>query len=105
MPANTSWSGKHLSFTPSDRARILRRDPVCKCSGWCGQHNGPCTNPSTIADHTLAQAAGGAHDWRTNSQGLCSPCHDIKTETEKTAGRIRNGKRRPPDTAKHPGLA
>ena len=55
------------------RAAILRRDPVCKS---CGRA------PSTVADHIRPLSWGG--DWsEDNGQGLCKPCHDRKTMTER----------------------
>ena len=104
---STSWNGTRTSFPPADRARILRRDKTCRCGG-CPDHDGPCDQPATIADHITPVAEGGTHDWRTNGQGLCGTsttgCHGHKTRAEQARGRIRKGKRRPPDTTKHPGL-
>lgn len=102
--STSSWSGDRRSFTTDDRRRILARDPICRCRG-CPDHNGPCTNPSTIADHIIPAAEGGPDDWRLNGQGLCGTsttgCHGHKTRTEQARGRTRKSRKRPTDN--HPG--
>lgn len=76
------WAGSHSrGFTTAQRARILRRDPVCRCLG-CREHGGPCAAPSTEADHVVPLSRGGAHD-EGNGQGLCRPCHRHKTFAER----------------------
>lgn len=89
---NTSWSGERTSFPPATRKRILKRDPVCVLCH---------VNPSTIADHEpnymtlVRRREPNPHDERFG-QGVCSPCHDIKTLAEAAAGRERmKGKRKP----------
>lgn len=76
---------------PRIRARILRRDPLCKV---CGQRL------STEVDHI---EPGDDHD-ETNLQGICSPCHAIKSAREggRAAAARRISARRPP--VPHPGL-
>lgn len=97
----TSWSGRRRSFPASVRRRILERDPVCRCAG-CPDHEGPCGQPSRIADHVVPWAEGGP-DTIENGQGLCPACHDHKTRAEIARGLARRPPmRRPP--ARHPGL-
>lgn len=93
---NTSWSGDRRAFPPSIRAAILRRDPVCVACG---------SRPSTIADHEpnyVELVRAGVPDPHSieYGQGMCKPCHDIKTATEQRAG--RNRWRLQPE--EHPGL-
>jgi len=90
-----SWSGTRVSFPPADRAKVLERDPVCRCRG-C-KHCTPtgCTAPSDEADHVTAVANGGSDDWRTNGQGLCSGCHLVKTLHEATSGAAEWRRRNP----------
>jgi 5-methylcytosine-specific restriction protein A len=57
------------------RARILRRDPLCKLA-----YPG-CTGTSTVADHIRPLAANGA-DTESNMQGACRSCSDKKTSQE-----------------------
>ncbi len=93
-----AWDGSHSrGFPTKTRARILKRDPVCRCPG-CRHHTGPCTQPSTDADHILNLARGGTNHIE-NGQGLCHPCHLIKTAHEAHAHRPKT--RRDPEP--HPG--
>lgn len=93
---NTSWSGRRSSFPSAIRKRILERDPICAI---CHEQT------STIADHepnymTLVRlGVPDPHDPKYG-QGLCSPCHDIKTLAEAAAGRKRMKGRREP--RRHP---
>lgn len=67
--------------------RILRRDPLCvRCLAM---------KPSIITvavevDHIIALHKGG-HDGDQNLQGLCIPCHRIKSAAEATAASRANG--------------
>jgi 5-methylcytosine-specific restriction endonuclease McrA len=55
------------------RKAVLARDPICKV---CDQAL------STEADHIVPREDGGAgHDLR-NLQGICSPCHWVKSGAE-----------------------
>jgi 5-methylcytosine-specific restriction protein A len=95
---NSSWSGQRRSFPTAMRTAILRMYPVCVA---CGRA------PSTVADHVVNHAEcirrGINPDTIANGQGMCSPCHDVKTKAEARAGRARQPReRRPPE--KHPGL-
>jgi 5-methylcytosine-specific restriction enzyme A len=99
----TAWTGSHSrGFPTSTRALILQRDPVCRCDGDCGRHQGRCTARSTIADHIVPKSAGGT-DHPANGQGLCGDCHGPKTQREAAAGRAKHSTRRPAEA--HPGLS
>lgn len=88
-------SANTRTLTPAERARfrrmVLDRDPVCVCNGWCGNHYGPCTNPATEADHIIPIGLGGAHHAGENGQGLCTPCHDTKSQHDNQ--RIREARK------------
>ncbi|MER5312899.1 HNH endonuclease [Streptomyces sp. NPDC002773] len=75
------------------RARVIARDPLCQICR---------VRPSVIADHIEAMT----DDHRLEAlQGVCEPCHRLKTSAEANAARAANpspGRRRPPET--HPGL-
>jgi 5-methylcytosine-specific restriction enzyme A len=58
------------------RERILRRDPLCQLG-----YAGICTGISTVCDHIVPLAAGGA-DSDANCQGVCEPCSNRKTSLE-----------------------
>ena len=102
VSTNTSWSGRRRAFPSSMRQTILRRDPTCQCSG-CPHCGGHCAARSTIADHKISHAECLRRDIEPdtidNGQGLCVPCHDHKTKTERQAG-IR--RLRPRRTPRHP---
>ncbi|MEM8619842.1 MAG: HNH endonuclease signature motif containing protein [Actinomycetota bacterium] len=89
-----SWSGRTRSFPGPVRRRILERDPICAA---CHQR------PSTIADHIVPVAEGGGDD-ESNGQGLCDPCHDVKTRSEIDRGRARRQARGQLPAERHPGL-
>lgn len=101
MVSTGSWSGNRRAFPAKLRTRILKRDPVCRCTG-CTHHDGRCTKPSTVADHIIPVAEGGT-DTLANGQGLCASCHDAKTRAEIKRGLARRPKRRRA-SEKHPGL-
>lgn len=97
-----AWQGSHSTgFPPAARRAILARDRRCRCSGCRRCASSGCRRPSTTADHITPVAEGGS-DGVDNGQGLCSPCHDTKTQTEAARGRARNAPRRQPE--RHPGL-
>ncbi|WP_395391584.1 HNH endonuclease signature motif containing protein [Novosphingobium sp. BL-8A] len=65
------------------RAIVLREEPLCR----------PCQeegriSASTIADHIKPLAEGGTGD-RENYQGICAPCHRIKTAAEAKRAQAR----------------
>ena len=76
------------------RTKTLMRDPICRL-GYPG-----CTVVSTMADHVIGIASGGV-DTLENLQGVCSSCHALKTQTERTAGRWPSTRTRPRE--QHPG--
>lgn len=60
------------------RKLVLARDPICK-----GYPRGKrCWKASTVADHIIPLAAGGAAFDMENLQGLCAACHILKTMDE-----------------------
>jgi len=66
------------------RAQVLKEEPLCR----------PCLDagrvtPSTIADHKIPKAEGGTDD-RENYQGICDPCHQVKTAEEASRARARS---------------
>lgn len=65
------------------RERVLIEEPLCR----------PClaegrTSATTIADHIVPKAEGGT-DERDNYQGICKPCHKLKTAAESGRSRRR----------------
>lgn len=103
-----SWSGTRRSFPKRTRARILRRDPHCKLA-----IEGVCTGTSTEADHITPHAQALALGWPLpdidsieNGQGVCKPCHQIKTRAEQTEGQRRAATTKPTtrNPEPHPGL-
>lgn len=61
---------------PRIRQRILRRDPICRAC---------MAAPSAEVDHI-----DNPHDHSdANLQGLCAPCHKVKTQREAARGRRR----------------
>lgn len=57
------------------RLAVLAEEPLCR---HCLAHG--LTVPSADVDHILPKAHGGS-DERVNLQGLCHPCHSVKTNT------------------------
>lgn len=89
-----TWEGKRRATLPSDwrkiRARILRRDPLCRLA------LDVCTGRSTEVDHI-----GDPGDHRpANLRGVCSECH--KRRTAQQAADAKPTTKRP--TERHPGL-
>ncbi|KJK46354.1 hypothetical protein UK23_23860 [Lentzea aerocolonigenes] len=90
------WTGSDRSARlPADwpriRARILRRDPLCRVCGY---------RLSAEVDHI---EPGDNHE-DSNLQGICPPCHRTKSAREggRAAAARRTSALRPP--APHPGL-
>lgn len=54
------------------RAQVIKQEPLCRR---CRRAN------TTTVDHILPKELGGT-DARSNLQGLCKACHDIKTAQE-----------------------
>ncbi|WP_404713181.1 HNH endonuclease [Sphingomonas sp. MMS24-J13] len=66
------------------RAQVLSEEPLCRVCLAAGR-----VTPSTIADHIKAKAEGGTDD-RENYQGICHPCHVVKTAREAARARLRS---------------
>ena len=62
------------------RKLVIARSPICRM----------CANaPSTVADHIVPLNPRDPYsgDWSlANGQGLCRPCHNRKTATERAYG-------------------
>lgn len=75
MPVDPKWKKWYgRAHWRKLRTLVLARDPVCMIC---------LRNPSVCADHKRPHRG----DWNLfasleNLQGLCSPCHDEKTERE-----------------------
>ena len=64
-------------------ARVLVEEPTCRR---CHR------SPSVEVDHIVCVAAGGARGERRNLQGLCHPCHTVKTAEDRALLRsLRSG--------------
>lgn len=74
------WQGTtSRGFLTAVRARILRRDPVCRCDGCDRCSPQGCRRPSTEADHVVERAEGGSND-EANGRGMCGPCHRLRSQ-------------------------
>lgn len=67
------------------RQQVLREEPLCRL---CLAMEPPCYSPTVIADHIIPKAEGGG-DERENYQGVCDPCHKVKTAEEALRARRR----------------
>ncbi len=63
------------------RATLFTREPLCAECLRQGR-----AVPATQRDHIKPLAEGGIDD-ETNEQGLCRPCHDVKSAAEAQRGR------------------
>ncbi len=89
--AVSNWSAKRASRHQRGyglahtrmRETVLREEPICRACIAQGR-----ATPTTVADHITPKAEGGTDD-RDNYQGLCSPCHNVKTAAEAARGRKR----------------
>lgn len=81
-------SANTRALTGADRARIRRdtlaREPQCR----------RCPAPATQADHIIPIAEGGSRDDPTNLQGLCGPCHQLKTAEDRARATERRARTR-----------
>jgi 5-methylcytosine-specific restriction enzyme A len=59
------------------RQRILRRDPLCRICK---------VSLSTEVDHIIPTTTHGGSDDDENLQGLCAPCHKMKSRAETHRG-------------------
>lgn len=78
--------GKRVKLYHSKRWQVLRRavlarDPICKV---CGERL------SQEVDHVVPLSQGGDEWSLDNTQGICSPCHALKSGRE-SAGKGRVG--------------
>lgn len=69
------------------REIVLREEPLCRPC----QAEGRVT-AATIADHIKPLSEGGTGD-RENYQGICRPCHHMKTKAESERAKGRRLKR------------
>jgi 7-keto-8-aminopelargonate synthetase-like enzyme len=88
------------------RQVVLDRDPWCKL-----RYGGVCTGRSTQADHIVNVASQGVHRSQAvdpaDMQGVCAPCHKVKSRREQVAAtaahnKARAARRRQP-VQPHPG--
>ena len=104
----THRPGRH-GFPAKTARRIIRRDKECQLA-----YPG-CTGTPTAADHIVGWADATAAGWEpediddpTNGQGVCGPCHTIKTQGEARRGAQRAAARRPRNRPRsnnrHPGF-
>lgn len=63
------------------RERVLDEEPFCRACAALGK-----VSLTMVADHILARAEGGTNA-RSNYQGLCGPCHKLKTAQESRRAR------------------
>lgn len=63
------------------RAALFARDPLC---AECRRQERAV--PATQRDHIIPLSEGGPDD-ETNEQGLCEPCHEVKSQAESKRGR------------------
>lgn len=63
------------------RAALFSREPLCRSCEAAGR-----TRLASIRDHVIPLAEGG-EDVDSNTQPLCEPCHDAKTQAEAARGR------------------
>ncbi len=68
------------------RARVLLEEPLCRV---CLASDPQRYSQSTIADHIVPKSQGGCDD-RENYQGICDPCHVLKTARESADARRLN---------------
>lgn len=65
------------------RARVFDREPLCVTCQAVGR-----VTLATILDHVIPLAEGGP-DTEANTQPLCRPCHDAKSQAEAARGSRR----------------
>lgn len=65
-----------------DAAHRKLRDQVLKEEPTCRYREPGCTVTSTVADHIVPIARGGARLDRANLAGCCRHCHAIKSQRE-----------------------
>lgn len=65
------------------RAELFRRNPFC---AECAKEGRDVR--AVQRDHIVSLEEGGADD-DANTQGLCGPCHEMKSKAEAARGRRR----------------
>jgi hypothetical protein len=102
-----TWGeGRYVS--PKVKATVRRRDKTCRLAyeGICTTHIDEFDHPDNLASQGLARTSVLS---ACEVQGVCRPCHKVKTEAERQAGRAkaiatRGGlSRRLRDREPHPG--
>lgn len=78
-PARTRLRGARLQAV---RAQLLASQPIC---AYCGRILRP---DAWVRDHIVPLAEGG-RDLDANTQALCVPCHDAKSQQESVRGQRR----------------
>ena len=63
------------------REQVRREEPLCRICLAQGH-----TSATTQVDHIRSLASGGSND-RSNLQGLCTDCHDVKSKAERAQAR------------------
>ena len=63
------------------REQVRREEPFCRACLAKGLHVA-----TDDVDHIVPLSQGGTND-RRNMQGLCAPCHRVKSKAEAAAGR------------------
>jgi 5-methylcytosine-specific restriction protein A len=66
------------------RSRLLRANPLCVLCQRDGR-----VSVATVLDHVVALTNGGDYS-DANMQGLCKPCHELKTRQD-LGQRVRYG--------------
>lgn len=66
------------------RAQVLHEEPFCRTC----LRDGRGEVGSERVDHIVPLSEGGSNG-RSNLQGLCEPCHDVKSAAERAAARRR----------------
>lgn len=79
-PTKRTITGRALQ---AERAWLFASEPLCR---ECAKHNRIAA--AVIRDHVIALAEGGK-DVRENTQPLCKPCSDAKTQRESERGAER----------------
>lgn len=65
------------------RERVLQEEPICRPCKEQGR-----VTQAVIADHIIPLGEGGTGE-RDNYQGICEPCHDVKTAIEAKRAKSR----------------
>ena len=104
MGENAWGSRKYHPGQFAQRTRVLKRDPICRCTGCAQCSTRGCFQPSTNDDHIVPLSLGGNADVNddTNHAGMCHSCHARKSSQEAAKARKKITNKHPLE--KHPGL-